>query len=220
LSFSLSSDRIESREHLRLHLLETGQRRRRGPRRSRDRVPDLRRLELLDAGGDESDVAGRKLVARGRARREHADLLALIHRAGRHQQHAIAGLERSLHHAHQHHDADVVVEPRVDQQRLQRRRGVTGRRRHARDHRLENVVDTFAGLGARADRVVGVDADDVLDFLDDALRLGGRQVDLVEHRHHLHALLDGRVAVGDRLRLDTLRSVDDEQRAFARGERA
>ena len=94
------------------------------------------------------------------------------------------------------------------------------RRRHAGDDRFEDVVDALAGLGARADRVVGVDADDVLDLVDHALGLGRRQVDLVQHRHHFDALLDRRVAVGDRLRLDALRRVDDEQRAFARGERA
>jgi hypothetical protein len=59
------------------------------------------------------------------------------------------------------------------------------------------------------------DADDVLDLLDHTLGLGRGQVDLVQHRHDLDALLDARVAVGDRLRLDALRRVDDEQRAFA-----
>ena len=54
----------------------------------------------------------------------------------------------------------------------------------------------------------------------DPLRLGRRQVDLVQHGHHLDALLDRRVAVRDGLRLDALRRVDDQQRAFARGERA
>ena len=78
----------------------------------------------------------------------------------------------------------------------------------------------IAVLGARAHRVGGVDADDVLDLVDHALGLGRRQVDLVQHRHDFDALLDRGVAVGDRLRFDALRGVDDQQRAFARGERA
>jgi hypothetical protein len=65
-------------------------------------------------------------------------------------------------------------------------------------------------LGARADRVGGIDADDVLDFVDHTLRVGRRQVDLVQHRHHFDALLDRGVAIGDRLRFDALRSVDDQ----------
>ena len=134
-------DRVEAGEHLRLHVLEAGQRRRGRTRGQRHRVADLRRVQFLDAGDDEADLAGAESVAADRLRREHADLLAAVDRAGRHQQDLVARLERALHHAHQHHDADVVVEPRVDDQRLQRRRRVALRRRNARDHRLEDVVD-------------------------------------------------------------------------------
>ena len=88
------------------------------------------------------------------------------------------------------------------------------------DDRLEHVDDVEAGLGADRHRVLGVDADHRLDLVLDLLDVGGRQVDLVEHRHHFQALLDRGVAVGDRLRLDALRGVDHQQRAFAGGERA
>ncbi len=54
----------------------------------------------------------------------------------------------------------------------------------------------------------------------DALGLGGRQVDLVEHRHDLVAGVERLVHVGERLRLDALAGIDDEQRALARGQRA
>ena len=50
--------------------------------------------------------------------------------------------------------------------------------------------------------------------------LGARQVDLVEDRDHLEVVVDREVGVGDRLRLDALARVDDQQRAFAGGERA
>ena len=56
--------------------------------------------------------------------------------------------------------------------------GIALRRRDARDHGLEHVVDALAGLGAAADRVGGVDADHVLDLLDHALglRADGRSI--------------------------------------------
>ena len=53
-----------------------------------------------------------------------------------------------------------------------------------------------------------------------AFRLRLRQVDLVEHRQHFQALLDGRVAVGYRLGFHTLSRVDDQQRALAGRQRA
>ncbi len=66
----------------------------------------------------------------------------------------------------------------------------------------------------------GVEADHLLDLLLDALGLGGRQVDLVEDRHDLVVGVDRLVDVGERLRLDALRGVDDQERALAGGERA
>ena len=44
-------------------------------------------------------------------------------------------------------------------------------------------------------------------------RVRGRQIDLVEDRHHLRFLFDRGVAVGNRLRL-YLRGIDDQQRTF------
>ena len=66
----------------------------------------------------------------------------------------------------------------------------------------------------------GIGAEQVGDLAGDPLRLGARQVDLVEDRDQLEAGLDRGVGVGDGLRLDPLGGVDDEQRALAGGERA
>ena len=89
-----------------------------------------------------------------------------------------------------------------------------------RDDRLEHVVDADAGLGAGEHRLAGVEADDVLDLLADLLGLGGGEVDLVDDRDDLVVVLDRLVDVGERLRLDPLRRVDHQQRAFAGGEAA
>ena len=66
----------------------------------------------------------------------------------------------------------------------------------------------------------GVEADDLLDLLPHALGVGGGEVDLVDHRHDLVVVLDRLVDVGEGLRLDALRGVDHQQRAFAGGEAA
>ena len=51
------------------------------------------------------------------------------------------------------------------------------------------------------------------------VRLRARQVDLVDDRDDLEVVLDREVGVGQRLRLDALRGVDQQQRALARGQR-
>ena len=67
---------------------------------------------------------------------------------------------------------------------------------------------------------LGVDADHVLDLRLGVVRVGLRQVHLVEHRHHFDAEVERGVAVGDGLRFDALARIDDQQRAFARRQRA
>ena len=47
-----------------------------------------------------------------------------------------------------------------------------------------------------------------------------RQVDLVDDGDDLEVVLDREIRVGQRLRFDALRGVDQQQRAFARGQRA
>ena len=52
-----------------------------------------------------------------------------------------------------------------------------------------------------------------------AVGIGGGEVDLVQRGDDLQVVLQGQVAVGERLRLDALGGVDDEHDALARGER-
>ena len=62
-------------------------------------------------------------------------------------------------------------------------------------------------------------ADQVGDLGGRALRIGRGQVDLVHDGHDLEVVLDREVRVRERLRLDALRRVDDQQRALARLQR-
>ena len=66
----------------------------------------------------------------------------------------------------------------------------------------------------------GIGADQIVHFLLAPLRLGAGQVDLVEDRDDLEPGVHREEEIRQRLRLDPLRRVDDEDRALARGERA
>src|SRR5471030_783873 len=208
-------DREQAGEHLRLDFLEARQRRGGRTVGQRDGVADLGDLQFLDAGDDEAHLPGRQRLQRHRTRREHADVLDQLHRIGGHQTDLVLRLQRAVDHAYQHDHADIGVVPRVDDQRLQRIVLVALRWRYAGDDRFKHVLHTQAGLGGAVHGVGRLDADDVLDFGDGGGRVGVRQVDLVQHRHHFDAQFQRRVAVGHGLRLDALRGVDHQQRAFA-----
>jgi hypothetical protein len=212
--------RVEPREHLRLDLLEPGQRLRRGLVGVGHRVADLRRAQLLDPRRDVAHLAREQAVLLLGLGSEHADVVAEIRRVGAHQQDLVLRPQRSLHDPDEHHHADVVVEPRIDDQRLQARPGIALRRGHAGNDRFKDLRHVVAGLGAHAQGILRGDADHVLDLLDRLDRIGRGQVDLVQHRDHFHALLDRGVAVRDGLGFDALRGVDHEHRALAGRERA
>ena len=81
-------------------------------------------------------------------------------------------------------------------------------------------LHALARLRRDPQHLVWIAADQVGDLGRHPLGLGARQVHLVEHRDQLQAGLDGRVGVGDRLRLDALGGVDDQQRPLAGGKAA
>ena len=138
----------------------------------------------------------------------------------RHQADALALAQRPVHHPDEDDGAVVGVEPRIEDQRPRGRRGVAARRRDALDDRLEDLVGADALLRAGQDRVRRVEPDGLLDLVAHALRLGARQVDLVEHRDDRMVVVEREVDVRHRLRLDALRRVHDQDGALARRQAA
>ena len=127
--------------------------------------------------------------------------------------------ELALLDPHQRDDAQIIIEPRVDDQCLQWRLSISVRGRHFLDEILQHILDTLAGLGAGGYCLCGINTDNLLDFLLHPLGVGLRQIHLVQYRQYLEALLDCRVAIGDRLRLNPLTRIHYQQRALAGGER-
>ena len=143
-----------------------------------------------------------------------------MHRAGGHHPDPLARGDLPVHDADVGDDAAVGVVDRVEDHRASGGVGVADRRGHPVDHRVEHRGDAVTGLGADPQDAVGVAADEVGDLGGVALGVGRREVDLVEHGDDLEVVLHGQVEVGQGLRLDALRGVDQQDRALARGERA
>ena len=182
-------------------------------------VADLRVGDALDVGDDEADLADAELIDRDRLGRKHAEAIDLVVLRRHHQADLLLRLQRPVDDTDDDDHTAIGVVPGIEDQRLQRRVGIARRRMEARDDRLEDVAGAGAFLGAGQDRGRGVEADDVLDLSLALVRLRARQVDLVDDRDDVEVVVDGQVGVGQRLRLDALRGIDEQQRAFARGQR-
>ncbi len=150
----------------------------------------------------------------------HADLLELVRGAGLDEAHLGLRAQRAVEHPHRADDAPVLVVVGVEDQRSQRRLRVAAGGGDPLHDRVEQLGHALAGLGRDAQDLVGRDAEHVLDLGGVALRVCCRQVDLVEGGDDLEVVLEGLVAVGERLGLDPLRGVDQQDHAFAGGEAA
>src|SRR3546814_3953812 len=88
------------------------------------------------------------------------------------------------------------------------------------DDLFEYLVNADAGFGGSKHRFGRVKADNILYLMPYLFRLRCGQVDLVDDRHDLMVMLDGLIDIGQRLRLDALRGIYDQQRAFTGREAA
>ena len=136
------------------------------------------------------------------------------------QLHLHSRLQLAVEHAHVRDDALVSVEIGIEAQRLQRRRARRLRRRNALDDRLQNFINANPLLGAGQNRRVARNGQNVLQLFPGLRDIRMRQVNFVDDGDDGEILLHRQVHVGDRLRLDALRRVNDEQRAFARAQAA
>ena len=213
-------DGIDAREDHRLDILEARDGLLRGIGHRGDRVADLHVGRGLDARADVAHVAGADLVARLHLELQHAHLVGVVLAARVEELDVLALADRAVEDAEIGDDAPEGVEHRVEDQRLQRGRVVALRGRDALHDGLENLLDAGAGL-ARGEQDVLLPAadqvDDLVLHLVDHRRL---HVDLVQHGDDLQIVPHGQVEVRDRLGLDALRRVDDQQGPFARGDGA
>ena len=138
-----------------------------------------------------------------------------------HQRRILLSLaQRAFENARQHDDAAVGIEPGIEDQRLQPVVGIALGRRNALHDGFEHVGHALSGLGADEDGVGGVEADGAFDHFFGARNVGAGQIDLVDDGNNFEAVIDGEIRIGQRLRFDSLRRIDHEQRAFAGGQRA
>ena len=212
-------DREQAAEHHRLDLAVAGERLGRGIALGRQRVADAQLRDVLDAGDQEADLAGAEPRRRGHLRREETDVVDLGLGSRLHRSDRLALGERAVDDPDVGDHAPVLVELGVEDQRPRRRVRVAAGRRNTLDQLVQHVGHPLSGLGADPPHRVGRLTQQIRDLLRDPLGLGPRQIDLVQARDQLEPRLDREIRVGDRLCLDPLRGVDDQQRALAGGER-
>ena len=129
------------------------------------------------------------------------------------------GDDPAVNDTHVRHHTAVGVVDRIEDHRPGRGVGVTGRRRHFTHDVVEQVGHALASLAGNPQHIAGFAADDVGDLGGVAVRVGGGQVDLVEHRDDVQVAVQRQIEVGQRLGLDALGGVHQQHGALARLQR-
>ena len=211
----LATDRVDAREHEAIRLLVAREGFVRRPRHGRDGVADLGVADALEPGRDIADLARDQVPDGHELRPEDAELERVGLGATPHQTDRVAVTDRPLGEADVDDHALVRVVVAVEDQGLQRFRGVALGRRDPRDDRLEDVADAGTVLRRREDDLLARDRQDVLQLVHDRVRVRRRQVDLVEDRDERQVLAQREMDVGQRLSLDALRCINDQDGTLA-----
>ena len=81
-------------------------------------------------------------------------------------------------------------------------------------------MDADTLLGTCQHRVMSINADNILDLLNYPLRIGSREIYLVENRKYFEISIKGKVHVGKSLGFDPLGRINHQQTPFTGGKRA
>ena len=132
-----------------------------------------------------------------------------------HQAHPVAGTDLAVHDPHEQHHSPEGVVLGVEDERAERVLEVAAGRRDSRDDRVEDLLDALPLLRRGEYHLERIESEFLVDLLPHPLRIRGRQVDLVDHRHHGQVVFHRHEVVGDGLRLHPLRRVHQQQGSVA-----
>jgi len=175
---------------------------------------------IFDAGDHVADLSTAQRVLRRPFRRKKSHLLSVVAAAGRHEREFVPACELPVDYPHECHHANIRVKPGIDDQRFQRRIRLACGRGNVFDDLRQQIGHIFTRLRADPEGTRRVNTDDFLDFFRDPIRVGSRQIDLVQHRQHFQIELHGGIAICNALRFDTLGCIHHQHCPFASRQRS
>ena len=188
--------------------------------RDRHGVAHLGQVDVLHPGDEVADLPGPQLGDGRGFGGEHPALLRLRIGVRRHQMDLGPRRQHPVLHPDVGHHAAVGVERGIEHQGAQRILSPSLRRRHELDHLLQQRGHTLAGFGRDPKDVLRIPSHELSDLARRLLRIGLRQVDLVQRGDDRQAGVAGEVEVREGLGLDPLGRVDEQHGALARREGA
>ena len=121
----------------------------------------------------------------------------------------------AVHDPDENDNAAVGIIEGVKNQSFQGLRSVSAGSRNPVCDLLQHLIHIKAGLCGNLGSVLSFDANDILDLVDDPLRIGTRKVDLVDDRENVEVVVQSQINVGQGLSLNTLSGIHHEDCSVA-----
>ena len=208
--------RINPRIDHGLCLLVAGKRLVARPLRLGHGIADSRVADVFDGCGKISHHSGREFTARDKLPgAKITDLHDLFLRAACHKPNLRALADHAVPHADKHDHTAVGIIKGVKNQRFQRRLWIACGCGNLLHHILKDLFDIQAALCGNLGGIHRLQADDVLNFLLYLFRSCTCKVHLVDDREHVKIVLQRKINVCHRLRLNALRRIHNQNRAVA-----
>ena len=187
----------------------------------RNGIAHLRVCNAFDARGNVADLARGNFLGGHKTEGGHISYLDGFKRRARvHKAYGLTRGKLAVHHAHVDYNAAVGIVVGVENEAFKRRVFVALGRGNIRYNLFKNILDVQTCFCGNRRAAVCGDADNVLYLLAHTLDVCAGEVYFVYNGNDLEVLLQRKVSVGKSLRLDALRCVHNEKRAFASAERA
>ena len=212
---------INTRKNHRLNRLESGERLVCGVVCQGHGIADSCISNALDRRGDISDLACAQAIALTESKCLHStDLDNVKFLARAHKSYLVAGAELSVHNANVYDDSKIAIIVRVKNQSLKGCILVARGRGNIAHYRLKHLLNIKSRLCRDRGTSLRGNSYLILDLLSYSVGVCARQVDLIDNGDDLKICIYRKICVCKRLRLYSLRCVNDEQCTVARVERA
>src|SRR5215211_5741298 len=208
--------RVEAAKDCRERLRVARQRLGGGVVHSCNRVADAQSFDVLEAGDDVADLAGAQGRESGWFGRVATHFKKLELLLAPHRPDPVSLLQLAVEEAGKGDDSPVGIVVGVEDQGARLlSRGLRGR--HPVNDSVEHAFNTFACLGGDLEYLLFVRAEQLHKLLGRGGYVGYGEVYLVEDGDDLQVVLHRQVQIGERLRLDALARVHDQERTLAGG---
>ena len=212
--------RINTCEYHRFHLLKTSDTLRSRTSHMGNRIAHSYLPGSLDTRDDVPHIACTDLVSGRHGQLQHTYLIRIILLLCRNELHPISLMNHPILYLKVSNDATERIEHRVENQALQRGLWISFRRRHLLHNGIQDLHHTFARLSTRTQDILSWTTQQLHNLVFHLIRHRTRQINLIHHRNDLQIILDSHIEVGDRLRLNALCSIHDQQSTLTSRNRA